>query len=263
MELVGNPSNEHLGEIEKWRGRNKKHQTTKVVQINDTHIPYHDPKTLKAIFDFLDYFKPDKLIIAGDFLDFYELSKFDKNPARKFSLQDELDIAYKILKGFKELVPEIHFISGNHEQRLRRFLWKNPELSSLKVLEIAKLLNLDLLDIHYHEHNFIYNDFIFTHGGIVRKHSGYSAKAELDKHGTSGSSGHTHRLGSAYKTDHRGTITWFENGCTCLLEPEYIQGIPDWQQAISVFYFDDNRFSPLQIPIIKNQFIFDGRRFGK
>jgi UDP-2,3-diacylglucosamine pyrophosphatase LpxH len=105
----------------------------KIVQINDLHIPFHDKKALEVFNLFLKDFKPDQLVIAGDLLDFYQLSSFDKDPMRRFTIQDEIDVCYEVLKEFKELCPNIHFIKGNHEDRLRRFLWKNPSLASIKV----------------------------------------------------------------------------------------------------------------------------------
>ncbi len=236
----------------------------KVVQFNDTHVPYQDDKTLNAIFKFIKDFQPDKIVIAGDFLDFYELSRFDKNPHRKFKLKDELKKGYEILAEIKDNCKqtEINFIKGNHEDRLRRYLWQNPELASLDVLELPNLLHFDKLEAIYHEGGFIFNKFLFEHGNVVRQDSSFSAKAEHQRHGTSGSSGHTHRLGSYYKTDHRGTTAWFEMGCTCLLEPEYISGIPNWQQGIGVFHFEDDRYSCQQIPIIHNKFIFDGKVYS-
>ncbi len=241
----------------------KKNKPTiiKIVQINDAHVPFHDEKTFSVIYKFLEYFKPHQLVIPGDFVDFYELSCFDKNPKRKLSLQDEIDKSYQILKTLKELVNEIHFIQGNHEERLRKFLWKNPELSSLKCLEIDKLLNLDLLKINFYEHEYVYKSLSFTHGEVARKYSSYTARAEHDNYGSNRSIGHTHRLGSYFKTDKRGTTSCYEGGCTCILNPEYISGTPNWQQAITIFYFRDNMFFAQQIPIHNNQFIFNGRMF--
>jgi predicted phosphodiesterase len=195
--------------------------TKTILQINDVHVPFEDKKTLDAVYNFIDYLDPDEIVIAGDFQDFHEVSKFDKDPMRSFNLQDEIDAGYKILKELSSKA-QVHFIEGNHEARLKKWLWKNPELASLKVLEIDKLLNLDLLGIKYHPEKYICNDFIFYHGSVVRAHSSFSAKAELEKHGTSGSSGHTHRIGSFTKTDFRGTVAWYENGCLCNLKPHYV-----------------------------------------
>ena len=235
--------------------------TTKIVQINDIHIPFQDKETLRVLYKFLADFKPSQIVIAGDMLDFYELSSFDKDPKRKFCIQDEIDQCYEFLKELKKYCEEIHFIKGNHEDRLRRFLWKNPSLASIKVLELPKLLNLDTLGIFYHDFEYVYNNFRFTHGTIVRQESGASAKAELMKYGNSMASGHTHRLGTYVKTDSRGTVAAYEGGCLCDLNPEYINGIPNWQQGFIVYRFIGNRFFAQPIPIIDHKFIYGNKKY--
>ncbi len=248
----------YLKEFEQ-EGAKKENPKQKIVQINDLHIPYHDKKTIEVFLKFLKDVKVDKLVIAGDLLDFYELSTFDKDPMRKYNIQDEIDQCYDILKEFKKYCPEIHFIKGNHEDRLRRFLWKNPSLASIKVLELSKLLNMDTLGIEYHDFEYIFRKFRFTHGTIVRQESGATAKAELLKYGGSMGSGHTHRLGFYIKTDARGTVGAYEGGCMCDLNPEYIQGTPNWQQGFLVYNFDNNRFFCQVVPILDHKFIYGNK----
>lgn len=248
----------YLKEFEQ-EGAKKEKPKQKIVQINDLHIPFHDKKTIEVFLKFLKDVKIDKLVIAGDLLDFYELSTFDKDPMRKYTIQDEIDKCYDVLKEFKKYCPEIHFIKGNHEDRLRRFLWKNPSLASIKVLELSKLLNLDTLGIEYHDFEYIYRNFRFTHGTIVRQESGATAKAELLKYGSSMGSGHTHRLGFYIKTDARGTVGAYEGGCMCELNPEYIQGVPNWQQGFLVYNFDNNRFFCQVVPILEHKFIYGNK----
>lgn len=247
--------------LKEFQGEKKESRQQRIVQINDLHIPYHDKKTIEVFLKFLKDVKIDKLVIAGDLLDFYELSTFDKDPKRKFTIQDEIDQCFEVLKEFKKYCPEIHFIKGNHESRLKRFLWKNPSLASIKVLELSKLLNLDSLGIYYHEFEYIFRKFRFTHGSIVRQDSGATAKAELLKYGGSMASGHTHRLGSYIKTDARGTVGAYEGGCMCDLQPEYIEGVPNWTQGFLVFDFDGDRFFCQVVPILDHKFIFGKKKY--
>lgn len=247
--------------VKEFRKQNKSKKKQRIIQINDLHIPFHDKRTLEVFYKFLSDVRVDQLVIAGDLLDFYELSTFDKDPKRKFTIQDEIDQCYEVLKELKNYCPEIHFIKGNHEDRLRRFLWKNPSLASIKVLELPKLLNLDSLDVEYHDFEYIFRGFRFTHGEIVRQESGASAKAELLKYGSSMSSGHTHRLGMFIKTDARGTIGAYEAGCMCVLKPEYIPGTPNWQQGFLVFDFDNDRFFCQIVPILDHKFIYGSKKY--
>ena len=241
--------------------RGQKINSAKIIQINDIHIPFQDKLSVNLLYKFLADFLPNQIVIAGDMLDFYELSSFDKDPKRKFCIQDEIDQCYEFLKELKQYCDEIHFIKGNHEDRLRRFLWKNPSLASIKVLELPKLLNLDSLGIFYHDFEYIYNNFRFTHGTIVRQESGATAKAELLKYGTSMASGHTHRLGMYLKTDNRGTVAAYEGGCLCDLRPEYVSGVPNWTQGFIVYNFIGNRFFAQPIPIIDHKFIYGNKKY--
>lgn len=250
---VANPITKHKP---KYRSKSK------IVQLTDLHIPFQDNKSLNAVYDLLDNINPHQIVLTGDIFDFYELSKFDKNPDRKLTIQDEINEGFKVLKTLSSLCPEIHFVKGNHEDRLRRFLWQNPSLASLNVLELPNLLRLNELGIIYHDFEYIYNQFRYTHGSIIRSESGASAKAELMKYGSSMAHGHTHRLGMYLKTDARGTIGAYEMGCLCLTNPEYINGIPNWTQGLGVYFFEEDRFYCQQIPIINNKFIYGSRLYS-
>jgi hypothetical protein len=118
---------------------------------------------------------------------------------------------------------------------------------------------LDTLGIAYHDFEYIFRNFRFTHGTIVRQESGASARAELLKYGSSMSSGHTHRLSMYIKTDARGTVGAYEGGCMCDLNPEYIQGVPNWTQGFLVFDFDNNRFFCQVVPILDHKFIYGNK----
>lgn len=236
----------------------------KVVTINDLHVPYHNEKMVRNLVRLLEEEQPDEIILKGDMVDFYDLSRFDKNPERINKLQEELDILYRILLVFRASCPnaKIVYIMGNHEDRLRRYLWKNATaLSSLRALRFEELLHLEELEIELCEFNYMVNGFEFSHGEVVRQHSSYSAKAEYEKRGGSGCSGHTHRMGSFCKTTSRGTYGWWEDGCACDLTPEYVSGTPNWQNGFSVIYFDDNAFDVHQVYVNKGHFRFNGVKY--
>ena len=101
----------------------KYNKMKKIVQLTDLHVPYHDEKSLAGVYDLLDNIRPHQIVITGDFYDFYKISKFNKDPLNDKTLQYELDEGRKILKVLKELCPEIHFIEGNHEKRLKKYIW--------------------------------------------------------------------------------------------------------------------------------------------
>jgi len=235
--------------------------------INDTHNPYQDQRALREVELFFQEIQPGLLIKAGDINDFYLLSKFDKHPSRKASMQSDLNSTKRMNIRQREILPNSRqiLILGNHEDRLRRTLWSRAsEFESLDALKLESLYGLEdngIEVVEYEEGLLINGVFMVIHGDLVRAHSGYTAKGMFDKHGGCGIHGHTHRLGSYYKRDRFGIWGWWENGCLCSLEPDWIQN-PNWQQGFSLVHFKQDRFWVEQMQIINKKFMYAGRVYG-
>lgn len=223
------------------------------VLYGDTHFPFQDDAALRVVAQVIRVAQPDVIVHMGDLMDCYHLSRFDHNPKRIHGLQGEIDMARAHLASMRLLAPKARFVycEGNHEDRLRRSLWSMPpqaealmKLDAVQgVLTWPKLLGLEELDIEFIPYGEqtktpLLPKFLVKHGNVVRKLSGYTARAELDKYNKSGASGHTHRLcGGFFHRDSNGNHVWVETGCTCLLNPEYAQD-PDWQQGCVVMTFE-------------------------
>lgn len=240
----------------------------KSVFMGDVHVPFQNAPSLLALRRFMKAFMPDRIYLVGDIMDFYAVSSFDKDPERITGLQDEIDQTIQLLSTIRRehSNTKIIYLEGNHEARLQRYLYKHPEISSLNALSMNNLLSLRALDIDWIKQttSHIYHKFIIEHGDIVRQQSAYTARAQLEKRGLSGLSGHTHRLGTHYHSDMSGDYVWCENGCLCELNPEYVVGKPNWLNGFSVGYFKhgrDNRFSIEQIPIIKGKIMYAGEEY--
>lgn len=218
----------------------------------DTHFPFQDERALAIVAKIAEQLQPDVIVHMGDLLDCYSLSRFDKNPDRMESVQDEIDLARAHLVGMRRRSPKSQFVllEGNHPDRLRRVLWNLPgEAAFLHRLTAFRdtmtwphLLGLGEMGVEFvpygveSKHEFL-PKFIVKHGDVVRRHSAHTAKAELDRYNRSGASGHTHRLGLYMHRDYNGNHIWLETGCTCSTEPEY-SADPDWQQGCIVMTFD-------------------------
>lgn len=235
---------------------------------NDTQNPYEDKAVLSLVEQFMKELQPDYLIANGDINDFYPLSQFDKNPERLTNLQGDMNSTKRMLARQRAIVPNARMIliGGNHEDRLRRYLWsRDPALANLECLELNKLFGLDESDISevgYEEGLLINGVFLIIHGNIVSVHSSYTAKRMYEKHGGCGMCGHTHRGGSFYKKDRFGIWGWWENFCLCDLDPDYVQN-PNWHHGFSLIHFLKKRFYVEQIPIIDGKFIYGGRMYGE
>lgn len=236
----------------------------------DHHIPFQDQRTIREVELFMGDLQPDLIIHPGDVSDFYQLSKFDKDPnrGRGGTIQTECNMVSAMFKRERDICPNARIIvePGNHWDRLRRYLWSSaPALSDLECLQLENLMRLkenevELIDAD--EGVLINGNFLVTHAEMIRAHSSWTAKGMSDKHGGSGIHGHTHRLGSYYKTNRSGMYAWWENGCLCSLNPDWIIH-PNWQQGFSVVtFFKGGRFWVEPIPIINRKFIYGGKLYG-
>lgn len=240
----------------------------KVLFVPDIHAPYQDKKCLESLITFIKYFNPEIIFIMGDCVDFYAVSKFVKDPLRALRLQKEIDEAHDILKQIRDAAKnaKITLIRGNHEARMQKYLWTTAkELSGLRSMEVSELLGLSELDIKYANTGRVdFKEIIVKHGSIVRKFSAYTAKGEMENHGVSGVSVHTHRAGVNYLTNDSGYHVWFELGCICKLQADYLEGqTPNWQQGWGVGYFKNHsrRFQIEFIPYVCGKAFYQGREF--
>lgn len=116
----------------------------KILFVPDTHIPYHDTKAWALMLKAAKAFKPDIINIQGDFADFYAVSSHSKNPNRRRNLEWEVDQVKQGLDDLDALGAKVKkYVSGNHEDRLERYLMdKAPELFNMvtipDVLELRK-----------------------------------------------------------------------------------------------------------------------------
>jgi len=237
-----------------------------VVSLNDFHIPFHDPKAIDVAFQCVKYIKPIRIIIH-EVLDWYSLSKFDRDPNRKLQLEEDLRQGIGILERLRAFCPKVRIVmvESNHDKRLIKYLrTKAEELHNLSCLKIESLLHLGEFNIEYKK-NYTFRGVLFKHGTTVRQYSGYSARAELEKEGVSGLSGHTHRLGMHFKTLRGGKYVWMEAGCLC--DPkqagEYVDGTANWQPGLAGYSFkkDSKHFQPFILPIVDNEILYGVKTF--
>lgn len=244
---------------------------TRGVFVTDEHYPFQDEKARQIALKIVEEYAPDVLVCGSDGIDFYQLSTFDKNPDRvKLGLQAEIDGWKKGMKEWKTAAPKAKFqyILGNHEDRLRKYLCRHPELFGLDALELENLLDFAKFGIkntNYAELDF-FGKLVVKHGDCIRKGAGSSTRAELDKerYAISVLTGHSHRGGSILVTTREGVMQGQEGFCLCDLNPEYVQH-PDWQQGIVLFDVtkDGVNFEPVPIRSFRSrkQAIWRGKEY--
>ncbi len=233
------------------------------VVLSDQHIPFQDPVLEQLSIDFLKEHKPKVIHLLGDILDFYSLSRFDKDPARLVTLQEELDGATQYFEKLRAACPKARIIysEGNHENRLRRYLWSQARaLSNLRTLSFEELLGLNKYKIEWVDSHSPYRigNLLFIHGELVRRASGASAKGHMDKFGCNVIHGHTHRLGAHYHRTFDTMMGAWENGCLCTLDPEYAVK-PDWQNGWSIVWFHGDNFHVEQVCVVNGEYVYHGK----
>ena len=245
--------------------------TRTAVAFGDSHSGFQCNSTLSAVYRLIAALNPHVVIHIGDLLDAYNLSKFSKDIYRLENLNDEMATANHILRNTKQSAPKAKrfLLEGNHELRLRAVInsTSNQIQELLKINFLRENLSWDrLLGLHTHDFEWVSDEdqqygaiipnLLIKHGNVVRKYSGYTARAEFEPSGVSGISGHTHRLGSYYHKTLHGQFSWHEIGCTCRIDKVDYLRFPNWQNGCAVITYDKNQSFTELVPIHNGRAFF-------
>lgn len=240
------------------------------VIINDIQYPFEDKRAMNLVLGFISDLRPQGVILNGDVVDCYSISDFDRNPLSQASLQKEIKCAQGLMAALKN-VPKRLWIGGNHEDRLRRHVWRNPSLirglpdrtreAVVKAMDFPEVFSLASYGFEWLPYGgtFQLGKLLVTHGSMVSRHSGQTGRMHLERYGTSVLIGHTHRGGVVYRRDVRGVHAAYENFCLCRLDPEWTQH-PNWQQGFSVVHVNPKNgfYNVQQIPILPGNRLYYG-----
>jgi predicted phosphodiesterase len=145
------------------------------------------------------HFKPDKIVILGDYADFYAVSSFEKHPKRMADLAWEVEDVNRGLDELDDLGATTKiFVSGNHEDRLERYMVKSaPALfGCVSVPELFKLADRGWHHVPY-KRSFRLGKLRLTHDTGT---AGINAhRQSMDAFQGSVVIGHTHRMEVSYK----------------------------------------------------------------
>lgn len=154
-----------------------------VAFLSDIHIPFHWESLLNKALDICKYERVDTIVLGGDIVDFYVVSSFtiDKTAIK---ITDELEALYEFLARLRRLFPrkEIIWISGNHEERLFRFIYKKADVFAPLLrtgLSPYSLFKLDKFDIRWIDVPFRIGKLYYLHGH-EKKFSGQVVHAALN-----------------------------------------------------------------------------------
>jgi len=265
--------------------------------LNDTQIPYVDPKAWSVALQVFKDAKLDLLIFNGDFGDYRSIStRYPQRYGEKMiaEMSEELERQRTALKEAMETIKpkRARWNDGNHEFRIPRSFWNSPhgsQLLGIKEIQhatsIPQLLGLPKWKIRYSGEypagTWILgdtepsgaNDCYVTHGMISSKKAGQTANRSLDDMMANVVVGHCERAAVVWK--HAvGKRNFFavENGNLSLFATDAGKGIltnypfshPDSMnktQAITVLYHDGEEWFPDLVRIINGKAMFNGKLY--
>ncbi len=251
---------------------------TSAVIYGDSHWPFCDVAAHQLVRRIVRDVQPNVLVHIGDGVDCWQISKFDKDPTRRDTLQDNIDGFAAHLATMVGAAPKAKrfFFEGNHEDRLRRLLWQmdgpSKELINLRNVQ-AGVTWPNLLNLKELEWNFVpiaaqpitgvLPKMVVEHGSLVRQQAGASARAELDKYGRTGISGHTHRLCEYRRRDLNGQALWLESGCVCQLDGQQYGHNFNWQSGCVVIEWSSDLriLQPTLVTFREGRCVWHGREW--
>ncbi len=239
---------------------------SRIAFISDVHLPFENRIAVRLMLDFLADYKPDAVILGGDIYDFYEVSDFDKTPGRITTLQDEFDEGRYFIRAIDQLCPEVHFLIGNHEDRLQRVINRNPGLFKLRSLDMQRAAELpERWRVHPSQTHFKLGKLTALHGDIKGiKSAVHPARTLFQKLKRSCIFGHFHRFGVHLDTNYDGEIRGgFANGH--LSDVSRVTSwvtCPDWQEGFSTISLcEDGGFAVQPRLIVNGRLIVEGKEY--
>ena len=243
----------------------------RIVVVSDLQIPYHDPKAVHNLIDFMKRYKPDRVVSIGDEIDLPQISRWERGRLGEYAgtIGKDRDTTVKLLEQLR--VSDV--IRSNHTDRLFNYIASYaPGLYGIPELRLENFLRLPELGITYWRKPMpIAPGWVAVHGdhGRISQVAGQTALKQAQSHGKSVVCGHTHRLGLSSVTEASGGIlgrilTGFEVGNLMdFKKAHYTHGSANWQQGFGLLYVDGRNVTPVSIPVAKDgSFIVEGKRYG-
>lgn len=241
-----------------------------VAVIPDLQLPYTHTRAVNSVLGWIADNSTDisEVHQIGDFYDFTAVSRWVKGtPAESGkSLQKELDAGREfntqLCKAWSG--PKTR-IMGNHDERLSKYLDSYAHgLAGLEALDFDGLTDGSEFGwVTQPQPYRIAPNTVSVHGLTVRKLSGYTAHAHIERFDTNVIHGHTHRGGIVYRTIGQRTRFACEAGHLMDTRKATYVVNPDWQLGFAILHVDGQDVAPQFIRIKNNgEFLWGGKKWG-
>tara|TARA_B100001094_G_scaffold311441_1_gene347098 strand:+ start:1402 stop:2118 length:717 start_codon:yes stop_codon:yes gene_type:complete len=227
----------------------------------------HDQKAINVVCQAIELVKPDTYIDLGDTGEWeYFSAHYWKGRSAK-PMEDLIPLLNKEIRAVNKGMDQIdssldkinceerHFVQGNHEVWLDKFVHRYPYLEHYMTDEALKLKERGY---EFHPYNrkktLKIGKLNFTHGKFVSK---YHAFKHLDVYGESIMYGHTHDLQRHTKTNAGGTISAWSMGCLKDIEEDedWLSGrLTNWNHGFAIIdWFKNGDFIVNVVEIINGK----------
>lgn len=257
--------------ISKVRKANRNFETWLV--FADTHIPHQNKPTINVLLKLCEDINPDGLAILGDFMDLSCISHWNKSkPARVEgkrliedyaegnAILDEFD--RRLAKNTKKI-----FLYGNHERFYNDMTEEFPVLTGLGEPSVCLKLAERGFKIYAKQNE------IVKLGKLSMCHGMYTGDTAVKKHVqafmTNVLFGHVHSQAEFCAPSPAKDISIYgaSLGCTCDMNPDYLQNSPHkWTHGFAVVYVYDREYFDVDLKrvingkVIFNDKLYDGNR---
>lgn len=246
----------------------------KTIVLPDIHTPAHDKDALKAILDFIKYYKPNRIIQLGDFCDWDSLSHYEPRVDSDIRLIDrEIAESNEVLDQIDSSLPkkcEKYMLGGNHEQRYQTFRLNHGfEVAFRRMKDMTSWqeeYNLKKRGWQSREYGewLELGKIIFVHGWYASTNSADRMLRCFCKNIIFGHT-HQHLVASMMDSDHN-PIEAESIGTLSRFNLSYLQGKPPVNWIHGFLYIDtmsDGTFTKNFVRVINGRFIQHNKYFGR
>lgn len=139
----------------------------KTAFISDVHFPFEHSKLLNTSIDIIREEKVNTLVLGGDIIDFYTTSSFVIDKTAVF-ISQEIERTTEFLASLRrKFKGEIIYLSGNHEERIQKYILKRADVLAPLLknkLSLTELLQLEKHKIQYCDKPFRIGKLYYLHG---------------------------------------------------------------------------------------------------
>lgn len=175
--------------------------------VSDLHIPFHNKRWVDMWLDVVRWYKPDVVDILGDLDDACPVSRFSEGTPGEIegAVVTYAPLIKKFFADLRSLVPnaQIHYATGNHEQRYDNYIDKNaPALKGLITPELLWGTDTSGIELSYYSNPPVhrFGDIYVHHGPYAHTKGGESVRKVMDDFNISAAVGHSHRQAYVAKT---------------------------------------------------------------